>query len=115
MVIDTIIGTEKKLLVSIPQTPEYDIANDSHTFDVELFCNGSKVFKVPKEQIKSDDTDQYARIVTFNTADIGCGRLKCRIIAYIPDADFNSTNNNTAFRTEIYDFITEINIINGLK
>lgn len=114
MIQNVIIGTEKKLAVTINKTPEFDISNSNHVFKVELFCNGTCVYQVPPSNIKESD-NEYTRIITFNTKDVGCGRLKCRIIAQIPDADFNSTNNNTAFRTEIYDFITEINIINGLK
>ena len=116
MIEDVICGTEKKLAIHIKPTPAFDISNPQHKFEIELFCTGSIIFKVPEEDIKASVDDEHTRIVTFNTKDVGCGRLKCRVIAHIPDGDFSPEGSEQlGIRTEIYDFITELNIIKGLK
>lgn len=116
MIEDVICGTEKKLAIHIEPTPAFDISNTQHKFEIELFCTGSIIFKVPEKDIKASADDKHTRIVTFNTKDVGCGRLKCRVIAHIPDGDFSPEGSeHLGIRTEIYDFITKLNIVKGLK
>lgn len=101
-----VIGTEKKLALHIE--PIGNITMNDYDFVVEYFCSDTRVERVTKAQMREVSSDNY--IIRVDTAKVGCGRLKCRVIAYLPDSDFEDGT-----RTEIYDFSTSINIVSRLK
>lgn len=81
---------------------------DDYDFWVELFTTKSNIVTISKNEMKRDDDSNY--IIPVETAKIGCGRMKCRVIAHIPDTDFVDKN----YRVEIQDFVTNLNIIERL-
>lgn len=109
MIEDVVIGTEKKLSVTIEPTEEFDTSKGGE-FEVVLFCTNTISVTKTKSELTPAENRDNTYIITFNTAELGCGRVKARVITYIQDKDFED-----GYRTEIYDFITKYNIINGLK
>lgn len=96
-------GADLKLDISIESVNS--LTMDDYDFEVELYCDKYKRLKLSKSQLKRIDSNNYlAKIV--NTENLGKGVLKCRIIAKIPDGDFN-----TGERVEVVEIITKINII----
>ena len=98
------LGTELKLNINIE--PIDEMTMDDYNFNVELICGllkkTSKV--ISKDEAKRIDQDNY--IVCFSTDDLGVGKLRCRVTAYLPDGDFKDS-----LRTEITETDTEIEII----
>lgn len=93
------LGTELKLKVSIDPVDNHSMS--TYNFDIEAYCNENSVVTASKRGDVltnlvsiSGDTDAYLALV--DTSIIGVGRLKCRVIAYIPDEDFPDD-----YRTEI--------------
>lgn len=101
------LGTELKLNINIE--PIGDMTMDDYDFEVEfivvLFKSSSLVIK--KEKAKRVDSNNY--IVCFNSADLGVGKVKCRVTAYLPDGDFSDGK-----RTEITEIYTGIEIVKSL-
>ena len=101
------LGTELKLNINIE--PMNRITMDDYDFEVELICGtfnkSNKVIK--KEQAKRVDSNNY--IVCFDTAEVGAGKLKCKVTAFLPDDDFEDGK-----RTEVVEIDTGIEIIKGL-
>lgn len=95
------IGTEKKLVVSID--PIGNLSMDDYDFKVEAYAKG-KALVIPKEKTVRKDKDNYA--ICVDTAKIGKGRLMIKVIAYIPDADFDDM-----LRTEIAIIDSHIDIV----
>lgn len=100
------MGTELKLNVSID--PIGDLSMDSYDFEIEFFTSKQRykkrVFKKGGKGIKKEDSNNY--ICCLNTTDVGSGVLVCRIVAYLPDSDFDD-----GLRTEIVEFNTKIEIV----
>lgn len=98
------LGTELKLNINIE--PIDEMTMDDYNFNVELICGllkkTSKV--ISKDKAKRIDQDNY--MVCFNTDDLGVGKLRCKVTAYLPDGDFEDS-----LRTEITETDTEIEII----
>lgn len=106
---DVIIGTAKKLLLTIE--PIDGVAVEKYLITVEYFCSDTCVVTIPNDElIYSEDGKGY--VVPVYTEKVGCGKLKCRVIIQLPDDTFEDTDG---YRTEIYDFVTGLNIVNGLK
>ena len=103
--INTVIGAEKKLNLNIEPINEFTM--DDYDISVELFTTKSNIVTLTKGDRVREDQSNY--IVPVETAKIGCGRLKCRVIAHIPDTDFYKN-----YRVEIQDFVTNLNIIERL-
>lgn len=103
---NVVVGTKKKLALHIE--PMGNITMADYNFVVEYFCSEMKVERVIKDDMLKVDDEHY--IIRIDTAKVGCGRLKCRVIAYLPDSDFDD-----GIRPEIYDFTTKINIVNRLR
>lgn len=101
------VGTELKLNISIE--PMGSVTMDDYNFTVELICGSFKKtnLTIEKAQAKRVDSNNY--IVCFDTSDIGTGRLKCRVTAYLPDDDFTDKK-----RTEVVEIETGIEIIKQL-
>ena len=99
------LSSELKLNIHID--PIGDITMDNYDFSVSLYCSTRKIITFNKSELKRVDSDNY--IVAFDTQDIGTGELKCDIIAYIPDGDFDD-----GIRIEVVKSNTGITIKNGL-
>lgn len=95
------LGTEKKLVVSID--PIEGLHMSGYNFTVEAYTRG-KILSIPKSKTKKIDDDNYA--VCVDTAQIGKGRMMIKVIAQIPDADFDDL-----LRTEISIVDTRIDVI----
>lgn len=96
-------GTELKMSLHIE--PFGQITMKDYGFKVELICGTFKKqsITIEKDEMIPED-DNY--LVCFSTAELGLGRLKCRITAEIPDAHFEG-----GFRTEVTEIDTGIEII----
>lgn len=86
------IGTEMKLNISIE--PLDGLTMDAYDFEVEVYVSQRKVVSAKKAECKRVDENNY--IVLVDTNLIGTGKLLCKVIAYIPDGDFND-----GLRTEV--------------
>lgn len=95
------LGTDKKLVVSIE--PVDNISMDDYDFKVEVYAKGRPI-TITKEQSVRKDKDNYA--ICVDTAKVGKGTMMAKVIAYIPDADFDDM-----LRTEIVIIDTNIDIV----
>lgn len=96
------IGTEIKLNINIG--PLGDMTMDDYDFKVELYCSPAKiVIKEKRGMVRSDGSNYIACI---DTKEVGPGRLKGKVTAWIPDGDFDDQ-----LRTEIDVFDTGIDIL----
>lgn len=108
-----IIGTELKLNVNV--APIDNVSMASYDFDVILRGGKNSVTLSKKGDTLSDgltqgtNNDNY--IVAFNTLDLGLGKIICRVVAYIPDGDFNFQDHK---RTEITEVNTGIEVVKTL-
>ncbi len=102
-----IIGTELKLNVSIDKIGSFTMSN--YEFEVEIMSTGmsrKSVVISKSESVKIDDNNY---VVCFDTKDLGQGRIKCRVTAHLPDADFKD-----GYRTEVAEVNTDIELIKGI-
>lgn len=102
------LGTELKLRVGIE--PMGDLHMSQYDFDIEAYCNEKSVVTASKKgealtNLVKDDEDNY--IALIDTSVIGVGKLKCRVVAYIPDTDFT----DDGVRTEVTVTDTGITIV----
>lgn len=104
---DIIIGTEKTLILKID--PIDNISPGEIPLTVEYFCNASNVVTISGDSLTWDEDNGYY-LLPIDSTKVGVGRLKIRVIAKIPDLIFQDGE-----RTEIKEFITNLNIINGMK
>ena len=110
-----IIGTELKLNVNVAEIDGKNMAD--YDFDVKIIGgSGSKkkVITFSKEGTtlsdglaQGDDSANY--IVAFDTAQLGIGKVICRVEAHIPDGAFKGDRR----RTEIAEVNTGIEVVNG--
>lgn len=105
---DVIIGTAKKLLLTIE--PIDGIPVEEYLITVEYFCSDTCVVTIPNNELIYSEEGKV--VIPIYTEKVGCGKLKCRVIIQLPDDTFEDTDG---YRTEIYDFVTGLNIVNGLK
>lgn len=102
-------GTEIKLNVNIePITTMSGIKQhmSEYDFDIEVYCNPSKVIRISKNSnltIPIDD-DNYAVLV--DTGKLGIGIIKCKVLAYINDGDFTDGK-----RTEVVVITTDLQVV----
>lgn len=95
------LGTDKKLVVSIE--PVDGLSMDDYDFKVEVYAKGRPI-TITKEQSKKRDKDNYT--ICVDTAKVGKGPMMAKVIAYIPDADFDDM-----LRTEISIVDTNIDVV----
>lgn len=95
------LGTELKLNVNID--PIGALTMDSYDFVVDVYCVVNKTLSIKKADAIRVDENNY--VVLVDTKLIGSGTLKCKVIAEIPDADFEDL-----YRTEISIIDTGIEI-----
>lgn len=99
------IGTELKLNIHIESIGS--ITMDDYKFEVETYCIPAKTIVTNKNDMIRVDSNNY--IVLVDTNEIGVGKLRCKVTAYIPDADFND-----GFRTEVVNIDTGIEILRSI-
>lgn len=97
------LGTELKLSISVDPIQGYRMVD--YDCSVDIYCTPAKVVSLPKSQLINIDDDTY--VARVDTKDLGVGRVKCRISAYIPDGDFEGDKR----RTEVCIVDPDINII----
>ena len=73
-----------------------------------LFCSPKKVITITKDEAIPVDKNNY--IVLVNTEDIGTGTMKVKVIAHIPDGDFQDQA-----RTEVSVKDTGVEIIKTIE
>lgn len=99
------LGTELKLNIHID--PIGSITMEDYDFEVEVYCSSAFSVKVPKEKAIKVDKDNY--IILIDTTELGTGKVKLKITAYIPDEDFSDH-----LRTEVTYVNTNISILRGV-
>lgn len=102
---DPFLGTELKLNVHIE--PIGAMCMDDYDFEVETYCSPKKAIVTKKSETIRIDENNYAVLV--DTAIVGAGELKCKVTAYIPDADFPD-----GLRTEKVCVYTGVTIVSTL-
>lgn len=99
---DVYLGTELKLKIYVE--PIDNITLDRCDFTVECFCSPKQSITIHKSDAIRIDKDNYVVLVDTNA--IGVGTLRCKLIAQVPDADFDDLK-----RTDVSLINTGINII----
>jgi hypothetical protein len=104
------LGTELKLRVGIE--PMGDLHMSQYDFDIEVYCNEKSVVTASKKKgvltnLVAIDGDEDNYIALIDTSVIGVGKLKCRVVAYIPDTDFT----DDGVRSEVVVTDTGITIV----
>lgn len=102
MVINVEQGTELKLNIHL--APIDGMTLDGYDYTTEVFCTPKRSIVVKKSDTIRVDEENY--LVRVDTNVTGVGRLACRIIAQIPDGDFDD-----GYRTEVVVIITNINVV----
>lgn len=99
------LGSEIKLNIHIASIG--DISMDDYDFSLEVYCSQKNVLTIPKNDLIRMDRENYIALV--DTAKLGAGDIKCKVIAYIPDWDFPDKT-----RTEIVLLETNIQVYKTL-
>ena len=99
------IGTELKLNINIQ--PMDSLSMDDYDFEVEVYCTPKKSIIIQKSSAIKVDENNY--IILVDTNAVGVGRIKCKVTAQIPDADFIDD-----YRTEVVCADTGIDVIKPL-
>ena len=97
-------GTELKLNVSIDKIAGYTM--DDYDFIAEFYCSQNRKLRLEKSALIRTDAANYSAVV--DTRSLGVGVLKCKITAFLPDADCAD-----GVRTEVCLMDTGINIVVG--
>lgn len=97
-------GTEIKVNVSIEPIGSYTM--DDYDFQCEFYCYTNRRFVITKGNMIREDANNW--LALLKTELFGKGSLKCKITAYIPDADCDD-----GLRTEVLVLDTGIQIIGG--
>ena len=102
-----ISGTQLKLNVNIE--PIDGLTMTDYDFKVQLISGviAPQVKEFSKNQLIKEDDNNY--VVPFNTADVGLGKIICRVEAYLPDSDFEDDR-----RLEIIEIDTGIEVVKGI-
>jgi hypothetical protein len=101
--------TELKLRVGIE--PMGGLHMSQYDFDIEAYCNKKSVVTASKKgdvltNLVAIDGDEDSYIALIDTSVTGVGKLKCRVVAYIPDTDFI----DDGVRTEVAVYDPDITI-----
>lgn len=94
-------GTELKLNINIE--PIGGISMDEYDFTCEFYCSMMDSIVISKSDMHREDANNY--VALLNSDRVSTGSLKCKITAYIPDADFDD-----GLRTEVQLLNTGITI-----
>ena len=101
-----IIGTQLKQLVNIQKIGELTLKDIDFTIEV---TNGKKTLTFTKEQCIPENNGVDGYKICYDTADLGLGKIKIRVIADLIDGDFKDGK-----RREIDDIDPNINVVKGL-
>lgn len=96
------VGSEIKVNVGIE--PIGGKSMKDYDFECEFYCYASRKIYIAKEAMLMQDDDNY--IATLDSKSLGSGSLKCKITAYLQDADFAD-----GLRTEVLVVDTGIQIM----
>jgi hypothetical protein len=94
--------------LNIHLEPIDGLTMDDYDFDVEAYCSTRNVLKFRKDELIRVDGSNFK--VAFNTADIGAGEIKIRVIARIPDGDFPD-----GIRDEPWEVNTKIEVVKRIE
>lgn len=96
------LGTKLKLNIHL--APIDGMTFDNYDYTTEVFSNPKqRIVAAKSDTIRVDEENYLVRVDTNVT---GVGILACRIIAQIPDGDFDD-----GYRTEVVVIITKINVV----
>lgn len=95
------LGTELKLNIHIE--PLDGLTMDNYDFNVDVYVSQRKMVSAKKEQCVRVDENNY--IVLVDTTVIGAGDVTVKVVAQIPDSDFED-----GLRTEVMQIQTGITI-----
>lgn len=98
------IGTEAKLNISVE--PMEGAVMDDYAFECEFYCLPNRRLVLDKSQLVRVDENNYIAVV--DTKPLGVGMLKCKVTAYLPDADCGD-----GIRTEVILIDTGYRIANA--
>ena len=98
------LGTEVKLNINIE--PIGGAVMDDYDFSCEFYCLPNASIRLNKDQLIRTDENNYLAVI--DTMPLGVGELKCKVTAYIPDADCND-----GIRTEVIRIDTGMRIANA--
>ena len=101
------IGTE--LVINVNIEPINNIHMSNYDFTIKAFCNEKKVVTFNKGDWNCQKVDDDNYVILLDTNDVGAGKLKLIVTAYIPDDRFLSEENDGK-RTEIIPINTGIPI-----
>lgn len=113
------LGTELKLLVKIDPIggkymKDYDFKIDIYTSNPDKAITASKIEGTESGWLRrnNEDPNGGSYYVLVDTSLIGIGKVKCKVTAYIPDADFGGDGGTPdATRTEVDIVNTGIEIV----
>ena len=97
-----IYGSEIKLNINIK--PIDSLHMSDYDFNVVFFTNSDQNITLQKHQLKQIDSDNY--IAMLDTKQLGLGKVRMKLTAFLPDSDFDDL-----LRTEIIQTITGIQIV----
>lgn len=86
------VGTELKLNIHIE--PIDGVTMDGYDFTVQFYCSPMRKVELKKHQAIRIDENNY--LYRVDSKSVGPGRLLCRVVAEIPDGDFDD-----GLRTEV--------------
>ena len=98
-----VLGTELK--INIHAEPIDGLSMDDYDFSCAFFVYRNRTASVSKSDMVRVDKDNY--IAMIDTSVLGCGNLRIRMTAYVPDSNFKDM-----LRTEIAEARTDINLTN---
>lgn len=101
------IGTELVINVNIEPTGNYHMSD--YDFEIVAFCTEEKLKAYKKGDWDCQPVDDDNYVILLDTTDVGPGKLKLIVTAYIPDDRFLSENND-GLRTEVIPINTGIPI-----
>lgn len=104
---DIIIGTELKQLININKIGSLTMKDINFIIEV---TNGKKTLSFSKSECIPENEGVNGYKICYDTANLGLGKIKIRVIADIPDSDFKMQT-----RREIDEVDPNINIVKTLN
>lgn len=95
-------GSEIKLNIGIEPIGPHHMRD--YDFDCEFYCYANRKVVLRKDAMIEQDQDNY--LAVLDSKSLGTGELKCKITAYVPDAD-----SEDDVRTEVLVLDTGLQII----
>lgn len=98
------LGTKLKLNIHI--APIDGMTLDDYDYTTEVYCTPSQKQSIVVAKGDTIRVDAENYIVRVDTNAIGVGIIVCRIIAQIPDGDFDD-----GYRTEVVAITNDFNVV----